>query len=149
MEKSKEGVMMIFFKNGRLLVERRGQKSSISGKVVFPGGAVEESEKNHAENYLHVTLKREAFEELGVTGLKFDFIRTLEVERSERYKLPDLIFHYFLVTAWEGRIPDDGEDGEKLFWIDSESISELSFEEDRKLAASILNQPNMLRYSLL
>lgn len=145
MAKSKECIMMMFYKNRKLLVEKRGPKSSIGSKVIFPGGAVEESDKNHAENYLHVTLKREALEELGVTDLKFDFIKTLEVEREKRYGLPDLIIHYFLVTAWKGRIPKNGEDGAKLFWIDSGSISELSFEDDRKLAASMLSQPNMLR----
>jgi len=145
MDDSREGVVMILVDNGKVLAERRTGKGLLSGAIVFPAGTVEESDRKNPENYLHITLKREAREEFGITLLNFSFIKTIKTIRQYKNKIINLTLNYFIVKKWKGSIPEKGENNSELFWLDLSSLDKLDFENDREMAAQAISQPNMLR----
>lgn len=107
---TKISVVYIFFDstNNCLLVETRPKSQFLSGEKIFPAGKVKKDEIHKIEN----CLLREISEELDVKPLDFiDF--KVEIKGLGGYMLRP-----FLITSWEGSIPDNVLDsGAKLSWV--------------------------------
>lgn len=93
-----EAVVFAFFKEGKLLIERRPGKD---GEEVFiPNGGIEEKDKNGGEDYRIKALKREAKEEMNIEVIDYEFLMELKVEEIKIW------FYVYVVTKWNGEIPD-------------------------------------------
>lgn len=111
----KLAVVFMFFENGRILIEHRPRKIE---KSFIPSGGVEKKDMEHGD-YLAAAMKREANEELGVLPTEYHYIGDFKIKNPYGTRL---WFHCFLITSWEGEIPDHTiENGEKhsdVEWIE-------------------------------
>jgi|TARA_B110000003_G_scaffold133601_1_gene135576 8-oxo-dGTP diphosphatase len=92
--------------DGKYLLGKRLDSQSWAGWWEFPGGKLETNE-NPSE-----ALKREIYEELGVTINKYRQWTTRRV--IEKNKIT--ILYFFLITSWTGMV--EGMEGQKLQWVD-------------------------------
>lgn len=106
----KIAIAYIFYdpQNKKYLIENRIDKQVAAGEKVFPGGKVEDDEKDNLEK----ALVREAKEELGI-----EIIKWVDLEKSVILE-SGYILHPYLITSWNGEIPDKVLDkGSKLEWV--------------------------------
>ena len=87
----------MFCRDGRILIEHRPTES---GKETFiPNGTIEEKDKGKKEDYKIVAMKREVYEEMQVRITEFEYLADCNVEEVK------LWFYCYVVTGWEGNIP--------------------------------------------
>jgi len=79
---------------GRMLIAKRPEGGSLAGFWEFPGGKVEETEEPLE------ALERELREELGISGVRGELIRS---ERNT-YGPDRFEVDYFIVKEWSGRV---------------------------------------------
>lgn len=117
-------VIIILVKKGKLLLERRSESSTLANQFLFPGGRIEEDEVDKVE----LALKRESFEELGITPTKFIPLSPFEGQESKLILVP------FLITKWQGEVPDKILDkGNPVFWVDIEDVAKSPLESVQQL----------------
>jgi len=117
-------VAVVVARGDLLLVERRKlTKGTDPGKVVIPGGHVEEGES------LLEACTRELREELGLTCDAFSFIVSLPHHTESE----DQMVHYFSCDGWRG-VPQRLE-AEEFFWVERHQLEVLDFEIDREAAS--------------
>ncbi len=122
----------IIERNGLLLVEKRLiSKETDPGKIVFPGGHVEEKES------LLDACKREIKEELGVECEDYKKICKLYCVSSGK-KIEKQETHYFSCKLKNGE-PKTLE-AEKIFWIKPSQIGMLDLEVDKKALKKYLEK---------
>lgn len=122
----KKAVIFILVKNSKVLVEQRTFSPMYANVLVYPGGNVEEGETAEA------AFKRELQEELGVTPLDYQILKDLSYTSKNGVSVTP-----FLVTNWQGKIPDKILDqGNSLIWIE---LSELK-QSELKLVSMIANK---------
>ncbi len=113
MATQKHAVIVILIKGNQTLLERRLPQSTFGNHFLFPGGGIEEDEIADPV----IALKREAMEELGITPVDFFPISTLTGELGT-------LLQPFVVTGWEGEVPDKILDrGNPVFWQDLETVA--------------------------
>lgn len=118
-------VAFILMKEGKILVEkRRMDKETDPGKVVIPGGHIEAGE-THED-----ALKRELFEELGVTCNDFTFIARMPCETETEIQMN----HWYLCNNWTGT-PQSSE-AEEIYYISHPS--QLDLPNDRTVITELL-----------
>lgn len=119
MTNSKPHAVIFVFLNqdNHVLLEQRAFKNGTIGPHwVFPGGHVEAHETD-----LEIAVKREAFEELGIIPLEFS---PIPFEMKYHHK-PDLTLTPFLITKWQGEIPDQILDqGNPTTWMHIDQLLE-------------------------
>lgn len=90
--------------------------------VLIPGGGIEEFDKHQSRSAREVALLREISEELQgkVTASEYHYLGEIMIPDRE------FLFHCYLITKWEGTIPDyiieEGETDAKLSWIDKDTL---------------------------
>ncbi|MCX6818960.1 MAG: NUDIX hydrolase [Candidatus Aenigmarchaeota archaeon] len=113
-----EAVVFVFYKDGKILVEKRSKKGEQD--VFIPSGGVEQEDAKSGD-YLVNALKREISEELQgkIEIIEYKYLTSC---RADAIKIN---FHAFVITKWKGSVPDftveDGKRFADLFWI---SLSE-------------------------
>jgi len=113
MKGQKYAVIIILLKGSQTLLERRLPQSALGNHFLFPGGGIEEDEIADPV----IALKREAMEELGIIPVDFFPISTFTGELGTLLKP-------FVVTGWEGEVPDKILDrGNPVFWQDLEIVA--------------------------
>ncbi len=114
-------VALIVYKQGKILVEKRKlERENDPGKIVIPGGHVEQDES------FKKTCKRELKEELGIECRKFKFI----IKLLHHATTEDQMTYYFSCERWKGK-PINHE-AEKIFWVGLKQLYLLNLDKDRK-----------------
>lgn len=106
----KKAVVYIFYDNNtdKFLVENRTKDQFLAGEKLFPAGKVETDELDNLDK----TVIREAKEELGVNITEYKDLRSPVVGIGE------FILYPYLITSWEGQIPERVLDkGSALEWV--------------------------------
>jgi 8-oxo-dGTP diphosphatase len=106
MEKWVEGIAFIILKDGKVLVEKRKMNKKVDpGRIIIPGGHVEEG-----ENALDAC-KKELKEELGIQCKRIDFVVRLPyIHPVEKQNI-----NYYLCRDIIGKI--ETNEAEEVFWI--------------------------------
>lgn len=116
-------VALIVHKKGKILAEKRKlTKKTDPGKIVIPGGHVEQSES------LKQACQRELKEELELECQNFKFI----IKLLHHTEIEDQMTYYFSCEEWKGKLVSC--EAEKTFWIGLKKLNILDFEIDRKAA---------------
>jgi 8-oxo-dGTP diphosphatase len=112
-------VAFILIKDQKVLAERRKpDKQPDPGKVVIPGGHIEEGEQARD------ALIREVQEELNIRPLQSFYICSLLHITGEPMRI-----QYYYVKEWDGNIQSN--EAEELMWIPLDKLESLDFEVDR------------------
>ncbi|HUS60449.1 MAG TPA: NUDIX domain-containing protein [Nevskiaceae bacterium] len=116
-------VAFIVHKNKKILMEKRKlNKKTDPGKVVIPGGHVEQGES------FEEACQRELKEELGIECQNFKFI----IKLLHHTDIENQMTHYFSCEEWKGK--PVSHEAEKIFWVGLEQLNILDFEIDKKAA---------------
>lgn len=106
--KNQTVIILIFFREGKILAEKRQMDLFKISQYLLPGGTVE-LEENPEDAVI-----REALEELGIKVSKFKMLphkKTIKGLKNQTL-LP------FIIEEWEGEFPNTVLDkGTPLFWI--------------------------------
>lgn len=125
MKKVVNAVAFVFYKDGKILLERRKKDKKIdAGKLSFPSGIVENETEEEA-------LIREAKEELDVNIKKFKYLGHFIYPK----KRINFFVTYFLVTDWEGEIKR--KEAAKLRWISLNEYKKINVWLDRLIAQAL------------
>ena len=122
MDESVEGIAFIILEKGKLLVEKRKMTKKVDpGKIIIPGGHVEEGESPLQ------ACKREMKEELDIECEKIKFVTRMPYY----HPVENQNINYFLCTKIIGDIKT--LEAEELFWIDPKvEKDKLDFDVDRE-----------------
>lgn len=133
MNKPDKHIVVFILKRGvRFLVEERALPSDWAGKLIFPGGSVE----NHEMNDFITAMKRESMEELGVIPIKFYQILTPKIIHG----FNGVIVNPFLVTRWQGKTPKIVLDkGNPLRWVDMETMIHSPIKPVSQIAKAVIS----------
>jgi 8-oxo-dGTP diphosphatase len=113
-------VVGILTDGDKFLVERRGHNETLDPNIVcLPGGHVNKGESNEK------ALKREMFEELGITVKSIRFIWKNFRIASNRERQHS---YCFVITAYEGK--PAAKSAKEIFWTNN--IDDLSLEIDKQ-----------------
>lgn len=125
---SSQAVLFTLLKDNQILLEERHFERLGQTHLVFPGGHVEEGETPEG------ALEREVTEELGIKILDF---RKLDAEILYPHK-PDLKLTAFLITSWEGQLPEKILDQDNpIIWVPMEEALASPLERIRLLAKAV------------
>lgn len=109
-----EVVCLIFYKNGKLLLEQRLDKNEFKDRWTFTGGKVEEFDYKKKGDYKESASTRESEEETGLIPGLFSHIMSFEgTSRTGQ----NFIFHGILIRKWKGRLENREPYRRKLKWI--------------------------------
>lgn len=116
-------IALLLYKDGKILAEKRKlTEKTDPGKIVIPGGHVEQGES------FEEACKRELKEELGIECQNFKFI----IKMLHHTDIEDQMTYYFSCEKWKGKL--ESREAEKIFWISPSQLTVLDFEIDRKAA---------------
>lgn len=104
-------VAVLLRQDGKVLLGQRPEGKSWAGWWEFPGGKIEDGES------AVTALKREVYEELGITAEVFYPWITREFSYPER----TVRLHFFTVSRWQGE--PFGKEGQQLSWQDPHAVS--------------------------
>lgn len=122
-------VIFALIKNHKILVEKRPVPGFLDHQYLIPGGAINPKED------LEQALKREALEELGIIPTEF----TLLTEENI-IGIFDNILKPFVITKWQGEIPQvnlDKEDAYPLEWIEIKEALNIPIESTKIIVAAL------------
>ena len=104
-----EVVCLVFFRNGKLLLEQRLDDDAFYGRWTFTGGKIEDGESVEEASI------REAGEETGLAPLS---IQCLVSFRGVSRNGNSYLFHGVLVKEWGGRLVNrEGSQKRRLKWV--------------------------------
>ena len=110
----------------RVLIAKRAKHQHQGGLWEFPGGKIEDGES------LQQAIKRECYEELGITPLNINPLTTIEHHYSDKsVRLEVCIVNDFLGVA-------HGKEGQPLTWCAVEQLSNYTFPEANKEIIKLL-----------
>ena len=127
-----DAIVMVFYRPDRdeVLLEERGPENHFAGKLIFPGGSVEENERI---NKLRA-VQREAREEFDVRPTRILRLRMGNHFMGETGKR----LWPYLIRSWDGTIPDRVIDkGNPLVWISLENAEKIYVESSRKIVSAV------------
>lgn len=128
--KNQTVVILIFFREGKILTEKRQMDLFKISQYLIPGGTVE-LEENPED-----TVVREALEELGIKVSKFKILPHKEKIRG----LKNQTLLPFIIEEWEGEFPDTILDkGTPLFWISLEEALTSKVKPTREIITALKN----------
>ncbi len=100
-------------RDGRWLVQRRGDGGHLAGRWEFPGGKVEPGESTEA------ALAREVTEEVGIAVVILRSLPAIDHDYGDRR----VTLHPFMCAATGEAV---GREGQQLRWFTAEELSRLS-----------------------
>jgi 8-oxo-dGTP diphosphatase len=107
-------VNFVVLKDSSILVEERSKTAKVApGDIAILGGHCEDEDHSDKDDFRINTLKRELKEELDIVPTNFAFLCTLPY----KYKEKKYEVHYYVVSAWEGKIGDITTEDGKLIWL--------------------------------
>jgi 8-oxo-dGTP pyrophosphatase MutT (NUDIX family) len=141
-----EAVMWIVYKDGKVVIEKRPPHPT-KATVCLPAGHVDLN-VDTGDDYIEAAFLRESQEEFSLGGfkpLKWDFLKTVDFEEKERDgSMTKLRLHYFVVTSWEGEVPEHtvehkGKHAE-LEWFPIDRYAELPQSCDQEALKELLSR---------
>jgi len=135
-----EAVMWIVQKDGKTVVEKKGDIFTIPGTFI-------DRAKDLGTRYMEYALMRGIQEKFSLGSFvpkNWKYIASVDFDNeSDKFKL-----HYFLVDKWEGYIPAHGtKDGDKesdLRWLPLDRYQELPQSCDKKAMEKLIEINNKL-----
>lgn len=125
-------IALIVRKNSKVLLERRKKDRKVDrGKIVIPGGHVEDTET------LEQACKRELKEELDLECSDFRHVVSIPHDTVSEKQM----VHYYSCENWRG-VPKNLE-ADAIFWISIENLKCLDFEIDRRAVRKSLRQASI------
>lgn len=118
----KAASVFVIMKNDMVLMEWRDDHP-FNGKLSFPGGKIEQGED------WYDALFRESREELGIEIVSALPIPTV---KSGSWQI-----HAWLVTGWDGEIPETTDAGDELHWIHIDEACEVPWPPAREIARHV------------
>jgi 8-oxo-dGTP pyrophosphatase MutT (NUDIX family) len=106
----REGVIFLFYKDGRILIEHRPKEDG-GIETFIPNGSIEDKDHGQELDYKLVALHREVYEEFQGK------VKVNNCKKISEYKVDEIkiIFYTYVVDDWDGEIPEYTiEDGEKF-----------------------------------
>lgn len=134
-----EVVCLVFFRNGRFLLEQRLDDDSFYGKWTFTGGKVEINETIERASV------READEE---TGLIPTLIQPFTTFKGVSRNGNSFVFHGIWIPQWSGRLKNkEGAPKRKLKWVSLEQVRKYidDTEVDRRVLEAFLAHQATMR----
>ena len=130
-----EAVMWIIYRDDHILIEHRPRDEQ-GASMCIPCGHIDLN-RDTGNNYIANAFLRECHEELAIRPTDYQFLTTIDFdEQDSQGNIDHLRLHYFLVSDWDGTIPDytmeDGEKHAKLEWMDMEETGTLPQSCDRE-----------------
>ena len=141
-----EAVMWIVYDGERVVIEKRPPHPT-KATVCLPAGHID-LEVDTGDDYIEKAFLREAGEEFAegkFKPTKWEYLKAIDFEETERDgTLTKLRLHYFLVTEWEGKVPEhtvehNGKHAE-LEWMPIEEYEKLPQSCDREALEIILSR---------
>lgn len=115
-----EVVCLVFFKDGKLLLEQRIEEDNFKGRWTFTGGKVEKKDFLEGKDYKELAALREGGEETGLQAKSFQCFVSFEgISRNGGR----FIFHGILITEWEGLLENKEPHKRNLDWITIEEAA--------------------------
>jgi 8-oxo-dGTP pyrophosphatase MutT (NUDIX family) len=132
-----EAVMWIVYKEGKVVIEKRPAHPT-KATVCLPAGHIDLN-VDKGDDYISSAFLRESQEEFSAgkfKPLKWEYLKAIDFEETERDgSVTKLRLHYFLVTEWEGDVPEHTVEHNgkfaKLEWFPIEKYAELPQSCDR------------------
>lgn len=123
-------VIFALIQDQKILVEKRPVPGFLEHQYLIPGGAI------NPEEDLEQALKREVMEELGIIPLEFKLLTNEKI-----IGIFDNNLKPFVITKWEGQIPQiglDKADAYPLEWITIEQALNIPIESTRKIVEALI-----------
>lgn len=125
-EPTREGVLFLVFKDGKVLLERRiNPDKAYYGYTIIPGGKVEkDKDKNNQD-----AMMREVGEELGIKPTKFILLDSFQhiTITGHHYRTAA-----WLITEYRGEITNNEPGKAEHVWVDiNEALSLIPFADSR------------------
>lgn len=117
-DKLREVVCLIFYKNGKLLLEQRLDHDTHE-RWTFTGGKVESEDFVRGRDYKTLASIREAVEETNLTPLECECLETF---REVSITGKSYVFHSVLIKTWSGRLRNKEAHRRNLKWIPIERV---------------------------
>ncbi|NQU78957.1 NUDIX domain-containing protein [Candidatus Woesearchaeota archaeon] len=103
-----EAVMWIVYKDGAVVIEKRPAHPT-KATTCLPAGHVDLN-RDKGEDYIEAAFIRESSEEFAEGKFKptsWKYLKAIDFEETERDgRVTKLKLHYFVVTEWEGDVPE-------------------------------------------
>jgi hypothetical protein len=135
-----EVVKYVLLRDTTILTEYRTPDAGHpDAATLIPGGGIEEVDKLTGKDYREVALLREISEELqgDVTVASYHYLGEFEIKER------NFIFYIYLITDWQGSIPEyimeNGKKDGKLAWIEKDLLIEQS---DNRVNRYIIEKVN-------
>lgn len=125
----KKIVSLILEKDGKFLIEKRkSTRSTDPGKILFPGGHVNDGES------LDDAINRETKEELGIEIIDYKLVHSADFEtKGESQTL-----YWFWCKKFRGEI--EKNEADEYIWIKPNEGHKLSYQVSRDALSSLLRQ---------
>jgi len=133
----REGVIFVFFDNGKINIEYRPSENG-KEEIFFTNGSIEDKDYNQKEDYRITALKREVSEEFDgkVEMSEYNYLGEVKVRAI------NVLFYVYLVNSWKGIIPDytieEGEKFSRVEWVDLYKVDDVfEYDSAREISALI------------
>lgn len=128
-EKLAPAVIFIIVDKTKVLLEEQTETAEYPKAEIFPGGKVEKIDRNIVDSLI-----REVREELGILPLWFSELPQTEITLSPLGR----VLHPFVVTIWDGDIPEKVLDnGHLLSWRELDDVIDSPISSVSKLAQDL------------
>lgn len=128
--KNQTVIILIFFRDGKILTEKRQMDLFKISQYLIPGGTVE-LEENPKD-----AVVREALEELGIKVSKFKMLPHKKKIRG----LKNQTLLPFIIEEWEGEFPNTILDkGTPLFWVSLQEALTSEVKPTREIVKALKN----------
>lgn len=140
-----EAVMWILYKDNKILIEDRPKQEQGESRCI-PCGHIDLNRDK--DNYIESAFLRESQEEFEsgkFKPTKYEFLTTIDFDEPKKDgSIYHLKLHYFVITKWDGKIPnytiEDGKKHSDLVWIPINESKKLPQSCDRKALEILLNK---------
>jgi len=138
-----EAVMWIFYRDSKVVIEKRPASEQGDSECV-PCGHIDLNRDKG--DYIESAFLREVSEEFqGVKPTNYSFLKTVDFDEPNKDGgIDNLRLHYFLVTKWDGEVPEhtieEGKIHSDLVWYPISKYKELPQECDREALEEVVKK---------
>jgi 8-oxo-dGTP pyrophosphatase MutT (NUDIX family) len=141
-----EAVMWVVYRDDKIVIEKRPEHPT-KATTCIPAGHIDIN-KDVGDDYIEAAFLRETQEEFAAGGFKptkWEYLKAIDFEETERDgSVTKLKLHYFLVTEWEGEVPEHTVEHKgkhaDLVWLPVSSYKELPQSCDREAVEEVLKR---------
>lgn len=133
-----EVVCLVFYKNGKVLLEQRLEADNFQNRWTFTGGKVDQDDFRQGDNHIITASRREGWEETGLRANQcLPFTSFAGVSRNGN----SYLFHGVWIKDWDGEMDENKEPGvRRLEWVPLQRATEYigDTEVDKKILEHFL-----------